>query len=143
MRNWLSWCLCLMVGVWASPALAQTSCTVTSSGALLSQFSDTAANGSITPANVRNVVCSTQLILAPGATVVAGAPVASPFTYAPALSGTMIVSSGKVELSRDAGATYYIVSLTGGEVPVLFGDQIRVTWFSAIVPGVVFFPSGI
>lgn len=64
---------------------------------------------------------------------------ASPFVFAAPKAGTLVVFSGKVELSRD-GATWYEIGLMGGAVPVLAGDQVRVTWFQADAPTVTFFP---
>lgn len=63
----------------------------------------------------------------------------SPQTFTAPSAGTFVVESGQVELSRDSGATFYIFSLAGGAVPVLSGDQIRVTWYN-VVPLVTLFP---
>lgn len=58
-------------------------------------------------------------------------------------SGTLFVYNAApnaiaVEISADAGATYYPVSKDGGAVPINFNDYIRLTW-AAGVPSVVFF----
>lgn len=71
----------------------------------------------------------------------AQAPLTSPFVFIPASPGTAIVSSAQVEFSRDGGATYYLVTLQGGAVPMLLGDRIRVTWYGATLPIVTFMPS--
>ena len=56
MRTFLAAVLLLLLG--CGGAHAQLSCTVGTQTTLLNQFSDNAAIGSITPANIRNVVCS-------------------------------------------------------------------------------------
>lgn len=66
--------------------------------------------------------------------------VVSPFTFESVWDGTLIASSGKVEISRDAGVTWYSIGLTGGAVPVLIDDQVRVTWYSSFPPTVVLLP---
>ena len=67
-------------------------------------------------------------------------PGVSPFTYTALLQGTMVVFGAEVELSRDNGAHWYKVTLTGGAVPMMVGDQIRVTWTGADPPEVTWFP---
>lgn len=47
-----------LLALWSVAASAQTSCTVSNLAGLVGQFSDSAGAGSITPANVRNVICS-------------------------------------------------------------------------------------
>lgn len=65
---------------------------------------------------------------------------ASPFEFeATDKIGTLVVSSGQVEISRDAGATWYIAGLAGSALPLLSGDLARVTWFNS-APTVVFLP---
>lgn len=65
---------------------------------------------------------------------------ASPFVLGVTTKiGTVVVSSGKVELSRDGGTTWLLVSLVGGAVPKLSADLIRVTWFGD-PPAVTFLP---
>ena len=69
---------------------------------------------------------------------------ASPFTFVAVGPGTVVVYGGEVEVSRNAGVTWYSVTLNGGSVPLLLGDRIRVTWFDPANPPVVtFFPSTI
>lgn len=66
---------------------------------------------------------------------------ASPFVFTAGEAGTLTVFGGQIELSRDHGLTYYLVSLTGGPVPLLKGDKVQVTWFSTQPPSpVIFFP---
>src|ERR1700722_5155012 len=112
----------------ASPASAQLSCSIQNLATLLAQFSDNAGNGSITPANVRNLVCSVQLLLAPGAPAVALAPGTSPFQYTAQVAGNLIVTSGAVAVSRNNGGTFYTTSLTGGSFALAPGDIVQVTW---------------
>lgn len=66
-------------------------------------------------------------------------PGLSPFGLVTALDGTLIVSSGKVEISRDAGATWFVSSLVGGALPMLKNDHARVSWTQA-VPQITFLP---
>jgi hypothetical protein len=78
-----------------------------------------------------------------GAAVQVQTLAASPFTYTATVGGTLVVFSGQVELSRDSGANWYMVGLTGGAIPMLNGDRVRVTWFESGVanrPTVTFFP---
>lgn len=60
------------------------------------------------------------------------APAISPFVYAAVSRGSLVVESGQVEFSRDNGVTWYIAGLTGGMIPMLNKDQVRVTWYNAI-----------
>ena len=66
---------------------------------------------------------------------------ASPFTFTAAKSGTLVVFAAEAEISRDGGVTYYAVTLTGGAIPVLNADKVRVTWLTAVPPKVTFFPN--
>jgi hypothetical protein len=75
----------------------------------------------------------------PGQPAVPQAPGASPFEYTALIQGTMVVTGAQVELSRD-GATWYLVTLTGGAVPLKTGDSIRVTWYGDEIPKVTWFP---
>lgn len=65
----------------------------------------------------------------------------SPSTVAMPKSGMLIASTGQSEISRDAGATFYVVSLTGGPIPVIMDDIIRMTWFSTTKPILTLFPT--
>ncbi len=65
---------------------------------------------------------------------------ASPFIFEAPKDGTLVVFAAQVELSRDAGATYYKVTLQGGAIPVLLFDKVRVTWFGPNLPEVTYFP---
>lgn len=67
----------------------------------------------------------------PGGAAQVIAPTASPQVYAALVGGLLLVSSGKLELSRDAGVTYYIVGLQGGALPLKNGDKARITSNSA------------
>lgn len=64
---------------------------------------------------------------------------ASPFVFVASIGGTLVSSSGKLEISRDGGVTFYRVGLVGGAVPVLKNDQVRVSWLAG-APAVVFLP---
>lgn len=63
----------------------------------------------------------------------------SPFIFTATNFGYLLVSSGQVELSRTPG-TFYIVSLVGGYFAMEPKDSIRVTWYGASPPKVIFFP---
>lgn len=65
----------------------------------------------------------------------------SPQVFTAPGDGTLVVFAAKVELSRDNGVTWYIVTLNGGAVPMLMNDQVRVTWFSTEPPTITYFPS--
>jgi len=75
-----------------------------------------------------------------GQPAVAEAPGASPYLFAALTSGHLAISGAKIELSRDAGATWFPVSLTGAAVPVLNGDAVRATWYGSTAPTVTWFP---
>ena len=64
----------------------------------------------------------------------------SPFVFKSTVSGTLVVESGQVELSRNSGANWFVCSLTGGAIPVLNADWVRVTWYNS-APLVTLFPS--
>lgn len=138
------WALVLLALVALAPteAPAQVACSQQSTATLLSQFADTAPNSSITPQNIRNAICSDQQVLAPGASAVVEAPGVSPFTFVAPSAGTLVVSSGQVQVSRNNGGTYYVASLTGGPVALLASDQVIVTWYSAVAPTVTWLPWG-
>lgn len=121
-------------------ARAQVGCNQQTTGALLAQFSDTAAPGSITPANLRNVVCSSPQALSPGASAQAQALTSSPFAFAASVAGTLYVSSGAVTVTR-AGITM-TPGVLGGAFPLLTSDTVTVSWFSTVVPSVTFLPVG-
>ncbi len=75
-----------------------------------------------------------------------GAPVqvqavgVSPYVFTSAGIGTLVVESGQVEISRDAGVTWFVLSLAGASVPVLVGDKVRVTYYN-VAPKVTFLPT--
>lgn len=85
-----------------------------------------------------------------------GAPVAqvlgaSPWTFSAGSVGTLVVGPGyrvggraastsQIELSRD-GVTWFLVGLGFATLPMMVGDQVRVSW-SASTPVISFFPSG-
>lgn len=82
-----------------------------------------------------------QLQNQPGGAAVPQTPAGSPFVYTAAVTGTLVAFCGEIELSRDSGTTYYKVSLTGGAVPMLKGDKVRVSWVGGSAPTVTWFPS--
>lgn len=141
LSSWFCGAMLAVVMAAEAPASAQTSCSQQTRAAVLAQFSDSAPNASILPLNVRNGWCSVQFVLDAGGTPAAGAVASSPFVYSPIIAGTLQVNQGEVEVSRDGGVNYFLVSLTGGSVPLLFGDSARITWFSTIVPTAEFFPA--
>lgn len=71
------------------------------------------------------------------------APSTSPFIYTATNAGTLVVFAAEVELSRDNGITWYKVTLTGGAIPMLALDRVRVTWYGPSVPEVTFFPDNV
>jgi hypothetical protein len=123
-------------------AEAQLACAIQNQTTLLGEFSDNVPPGTITPQNVRNVICSSQLLKSAGGTAVAQALFGSPTIIFVQSLGTLTLANGKAELSRDSGVTWFQVSLVGGAIGVLAGDQVRVSWFGASAPAVTFFPSG-
>lgn len=75
------------------------------------------------------------MLFGPGAVspVVVGV---SPFTYTATSPGLLAVSGGTIELSR-SGSPFYTVSAAGGAIPMLTGDQVRITY--GVLPVVGFF----
>lgn len=65
---------------------------------------------------------------------------ASPYVFTAAGVGSLVVESGQVEVSNDAGATYLIAGLAGGVVPCLTGTRVRVTYYNS-KPSVTFLPT--
>lgn len=63
---------------------------------------------------------------------------ASPFVFAAGGLGNLLVGSGKVEISRSGGA-FRQIGLVGGYFFLEPGDSIRVSWFGAIAPEVVWY----
>lgn len=121
-------------------AVAQTSCLVQGQAQLLSEFSDLALPLSIPPSAVRNVICSTPLLLAPGVGPVQQSLGASPFAFTAPQSGTLTVASGEVEVTRQ-GITQ-IVSLVGGAITVKAADTITVLWTQGPAPLVFWWADG-
>lgn len=76
-----------------------------------------------------------------GAAAIPQAVGLSPWIFTAPLPGTLVVDSGKLEISRDAGATYWLSSLVGASLPVLKGDLVRVTFLKA-TPTAAFLPVG-
>lgn len=68
-------------------------------------------------------------------------PNTSPFEFTAPVIGTLVVFAGAVEISRDAGATFYMVTLTGGAIPMLPDDQVKVSWDSSTKPTIIWLPS--
>jgi len=125
----------------ALPAHAQTSCTVTARSTLLTQLSDNAAAGSITPQIIRNLLCTS----APGLAAIGDAQtvVTSPTSFTATAPGKVVVSAGMVEISGNAGGVWTTVGLMGGVVPVVKNDIVRVTWFGEgadAIPDITWFP---
>lgn len=77
-----------------------------------------------------------------GGPVVPLVPVASPWIYAAVQQGTLVVSSAQVELSRDLGANWLLVSPMGGAVPMLANDWVKIIWYTSNKPTVNFLPNG-
>jgi hypothetical protein len=65
---------------------------------------------------------------------------ASPFEFTADNLGTLTSFGGKLELSRDLGATWFPVGLLGGGLFLMNADQVRVSWFGATPPVVTWFP---
>jgi len=76
----------------------------------------------------------------PGQPAISTDPKISPFEYTAPDSGTLVVESGQVEISRDAGTTWLIAGLSGGAIPLRVADQVRVTWFNS-VPKITWLPN--
>lgn len=65
----------------------------------------------------------------------------SPFVFRTTqASGTLLVSSGELEFSRDNGGTWYPIGLTGGSPVLQRNDSARVTWFGGSPPTVIWLP---
>lgn len=81
-----------------------------------------------------------------GTVVPKSAPVIQSLSSAPwffhaAENGFMTLSGGSVQYSRD-GVSYYQTSMTGGQIMVLKGDSISVTWYGTDAPVAVWWPGG-
>lgn len=66
----------------------------------------------------------------------------SPWTFTATFQGTLLVFGARVDFSRDAGATFFPVTLQGGAIPMLVGDLVKLTWFGDPPESVVFLPGG-
>lgn len=134
--------LALALG-WGQGALAQTACSTQNTASLLGQFSDNAGAGSITPQNVRNVICSGQQLLSPGAVPLGQSPTTSPFSFSAAQAGVLVVSSGEVQITRNS--TTVVMSVTGGSFTLSASDQVTVSWTGSgswSIPVVTWLPNG-
>lgn len=114
--------------------------TVPGTGSVVLRFDS--ATGVITAYQSSNgqLIGTIPLQNQPGGAPVPFAVGASPQVFSTEVEGFFVVFAAQVEISRDAGANWYLVTLQGGAVPVRNGDEIRVTWFGANKPTVTFFP---
>lgn len=62
----------------------------------------------------------------------------SPWTFLAPGPGTLVVSSGQVEIGRQG--QFFICGLAGAALPLMLSDSARVTWYSHI-PDVIWLPS--
>jgi hypothetical protein len=53
---------------------------------------------------------------------------ASPQVYTATIAGTFFTNGGQLSISRDGGASWFIFSVTGGAVPMLNADKVKVVW---------------
>lgn len=67
-------------------------------------------------------------------------PEISPWSFSSSSAGTLVVYSGKVEVSRN-GEAFTPLGLCGGAVPIRAFDSARVTWFGPDAPTVVWLPT--
>lgn len=88
-----------------------------------------------------NFIATLQTADSPGGAAQVLSPVVSPFYYTASVSGTLLAFGCRLELSRDSGANWQVVSLTGGALPMLTEDEARMSWFSAVAPSVVWLPA--
>ena len=65
----------------------------------------------------------------------------SPQIFAPTFQGTLIATACQVELSRNQGQTWFVVSPMGGAIPMLVNDWARFTWYGQS-PTLTFLPGG-
>lgn len=114
--------------------------TPVGSGALLQAIN--AVNG--------EVIGEIALANVPGGNAVPQAPGVSPFVFLAPMDGTLLVFSGQIEINRadnypapSVPGAWRLVGLTGGLMPLLVGDQARVTWYDlANPPQVTWLPRG-
>lgn len=143
MRYWIAQAVVGLALIAASEsAQAQLACAIQNQTTLLGEFSDNVPPGSIVPQNVRNVICSSQLLKSAGGAATPQTLFGSPTIIFVQSLGTLTLSNGKAEISRDGGSTWFAFSLLGGAVPVMALDEVRVSWFGASAPLVTFFPAG-
>jgi hypothetical protein len=108
--------------------------------------------GSTTPVTAQNVI-TTQT----GAPAQVLVPVGTPYEYSPKTLGNLVVTrkfsslsifngtkgGETVEFSRDGGQNWYIVGCAPVILPLLAGDFVRISWFLAGAPTVVWFPTAL
>jgi hypothetical protein len=75
----------------------------------------------------------------PGAPEVPQTLTTSPFLFTAPGDGFLTAFGCKIEITRTGG--YYPVSLTGGSVPLMRNDGVRLSWTSG-TPTAVWFPDG-
>lgn len=63
----------------------------------------------------------------------------SPVVFQALEDGTLFCFTGKLEVSRDSGLNWSLVGLTGGAVPLLKGDEARISWTTS-PPQAAYFP---
>lgn len=125
----------LMIELWQK----QGGGTSTASATIILQYNgvNVGMYDAVTGAFLGNVSISNPV----GGAAVNVVPGASPFTYTAPQAGTLIVAAAQIEISRDSGANWFIASVTGGTVPVLFDDQVRMTWYGPNIPVITFLPT--
>lgn len=75
----------------------------------------------------------------PGATAVQQTLVTSPFNFVAPGDGTLAAFSCEMDLTR--GAITQKLTLTGGAVPLMSGDSVKLSW-TGVLPTATWFPSG-
>lgn len=126
----------LMIAIWQRVG-GQTVSTPTA--VAVSQAASGGLQGTIV-ATGKSVPIVSQGPLLPGQPAQPQAPSASPFLFVASDAGTLLTDSGKAEISRDGGVTWYQVSLVGCAIPMLPEDQVRVSWFGAEAPTITYLP---
>src|SRR4029077_4727393 len=75
----------------------------------------------------------------------AAVPVAlttSPYVFHAIATGLLMCFGGQIDYSRD-GTTYYPVTMVGGQIFVIRGDYVRISWSGIRPPVVTWFAGGI
>jgi hypothetical protein len=97
-------------------------------------------NVNVYDTSLKGLIGAIRLKNRPGLPEVHQTPVTSPFVFTAPGDGTFTAFCCEIELARSAG--FVPLTLTGGAVPMMKDDVVRLSWVGGSLPTAVWWPSG-